>query len=91
MSNAENINLSLSAGENSRKSNFKKINLKTVYDAIDEKVISESLRKKLKDKAKNYPHQALKIFLLSLDKHIATENRKNIDINNDKNELEFPE
>ena len=89
---AENLNFHLSAGQDQpiKSGNFRKITLKNVFDAIDEKVLTESIREKLKNKARNYPHQALRIFLLSLDRHIAQES-KNIKPTVEQKELEFPE
>jgi hypothetical protein len=94
MSETENLNFNLSLNGDSRNksSSFRKINLKNVFEAIDKKTIDDDVKDSLKNKAKNYPHQALKLFILNLDRHIAEENKKNINKNKNKiNELEFPE
>lgn len=92
MGETENFNfhLSLSGEEPRRKSFIKTTTLKNVFDAIDKKTIEEDIKECLKNKAKNYPHQALKMFILNLDRHISEEN-KNKNKENKINELEFPE
>jgi hypothetical protein len=89
MNEAQNLNISLSYGQNTSRNSFRKITLNNVFEAIDKKTISNELKNKIKEKAKNYPHQALNMFLANLDKTIAKENKK--DMLNNKNELEFPE
>lgn len=88
MNEAQNIKLGLSSGESVSKKSFKRVTLKNIFDAIDKRTIPESLKNKLKEKAKNYPHQALNMFLVSLDRFIAEDNKKYFNVN--KNELEFP-
>jgi len=89
MNEAQNLNISLSYGQNASRNSFRKTTLKSVFEAIDKKTISDELKNKIKEKAKNYPHQALNMFLINLDKTITKENKK--DMLNNKNELEFPE
>jgi|688.fasta_scaffold00614_84 hypothetical protein len=91
MNEAQNLNMSLSYGQqNASRNSFRKITLKNVFEAIDKKTISDDLKNKIKEKAKNYPHQALNMFLINLDKTITKENKKDIALNK-KDELEFPE
>lgn len=91
MSEAENFNFNLSIdGEESRKLKInRRTTLKNVFEVIDKKTIDNSIKEILKNKAKSYPHQALKMFILNIDRHISAENKKNI--KNKVNELEFPE
>lgn len=91
MGETENFNISLNAGIESRRLNpFRKITLKNVFEAIDNKIISDDLKAILKSKAESYPFQALKTFLQNLDKHVAQENKK-IHHKDPQDELEFPE
>lgn len=86
-----NFNLSLNGDSRSKNSSLRKINLKNVFEVIDKKTIDDDTKNSLKNKAKNYPHQALKLFILNIDRHIAEENKKNRNKKNKINELEFPE
>lgn len=91
MNEAQNINFRLSTNDDQggRRSKIKKTTLKNIFEIIDKKTISESLKEKLKNKAKNYPHQALNMFLSNIDRFIAKENKNNF--LDTKKELEFPE
>lgn len=90
MQEAENLRFNISGGGNGG-SSFIKTTLKNVYDAIDEKVFDEDVKESLKKAASNYPFQALRSFVLNIDRHIAKEmNNKNC-FKNKKEELEFPE
>ena len=89
MQEAENVRFNIS-GAGGGRSSFTRITLKNVYDAIDEKVLDESMRDSLKKTASNYPFQALNNFILNLDKYVSKEISKN-GFKNKKEELEFPD
>ena len=89
MQEAEKVSFNISGAGGSR-SNVIRTTLKNVYDAIDEKVLDESMRVALKKTASNYPFQALNNFILNLDKYVSKEISKN-SFKNKKEELEFPE
>ena len=75
MSEIEKFRMKISTGneivDNRSLCNFRKIDLKTVYSIIDEKVADPSLRDALKDKASKYPYDALDSFVRSIDRQLS--------------------
>ena len=90
MQEAENVRFNISGGGGAKSSSMR-TTLKNVYDAINEKVLDENVRESLKKAASNYPFQALRSFILNLDKHIAKEMKNKNIFKIEKEELEFPE
>lgn len=91
MTEAERFNINLFSGSGNKKSTFKKVTLKNIFEEIDSRTLPENVKENLKNKAKNYPYEAFKLFLLSLDRHISEEINNNIKNNSSVKELEFPD
>ena len=97
MPEAENLNISLSAGQDDSRNpcSFKIINLKSVHKTIDSKDLDKKVKDRLKKMASSYPHQALLGFIRTLDKNIMIAQKEIIKEEKQKpkeiKELEFPE
>jgi hypothetical protein len=97
MSEAENLNFQVSAGQDDSRQpcNFRIINIKTVNKTIDSKDLNDKVKNRLKKMASSYPHQALEGFLRTLDKNIMIAQKEVIKEEKHKpeeiKELEFPE
>lgn len=75
MNEAEKIKFRLAANKEEYEKrvpcNLTTLTIKDVNKIIDEKEIDEGIKDKLKNMAKNYPFQALSIFVKNIDKNIS--------------------